>query len=709
MFRNSNRSQPQSRLFYTYFLFSILFTGFVLIAACLTLRADGFLWADHLLYDFHFRWRGPEPVSGKVVLVLMDQASADELHRKKGTWSRRNMARALKNLCEAQADVIGLDVVFFAPDLDEGADLELASAMDQCGNVVLARFVAVEGRSEVSALPLFQEAMIGDGFVNMFPDRDGVLRKLPFLSIKPVDQGLAVFPSFSLEMVRAFRNLDFALDFSPEDHFVLGRAEGDRLRLPYPDLRINYAGRDRVFPWISYADVVRNRFFAEQVRGKMVLVGSALATDKDFFTTPFSGYRDSEEQFEETFGEVLTGDVGRKTPGVACHAHAIETILKGNFIRSADRSVVLVLIFVFGVLGLVFYPQRPGALWGLLILVTAGAATVAGAHVAFVKGLWVEVVPVLAILTVQYVAGIGLQRAYSRKKTQIVTGLFGKYVSRGVVEDILKGNIGMSLEGRSMEVTVLFSDLRSFTSISESLEPKETGQLLNTYFDAMIPTVFQHGGTLDKLIGDAVMAFFGAPAEMHDHPIQAAETALDMTHELLRLHREVGVKGVDRLAMGIGLNTGWVTAGNLGSQTFMDYTVIGDTVNLASRLEGLTKHYGVQVIVSGETAAHLDHRFGIRELDRVRVKGKDLPVTIHELMGFQEDLDSARMGLQKAFSRGLEHYRTRAWEEAEACFQEALDLVPGDGPSRLYLDRCRTCRENPPPEDWQGVTVFETK
>jgi len=709
LFRNPNRSQPQRRLLYTHFLFSILFTGFVLIVACLAFRADGFLWADHLLYDFHFRWRGPEPVSGKVVLVLMDQASADELHRKKGTWSRRNMAQALENLCKAGADVIGLDVVFFAPDLDEGADLQLASTMDQCGNVVLARFVAVEGRSEVSALPLFQEAMIGDGFINMFPDRDGVLRKVPFLSIKPVDQGLAVFPSFSLEMVRAFRNMDFALDFSPEDHFILGRTEGARLRLPHPDLRINYAGRDQVFPWISYADVVRNRFSAEQVRGNIVLVGSALATDKDFFSTPFSGYRDSEERFEETFGEVLTGDVGRKMPGVACHAHAIETILKGNFLGRANRSAVGILILLSGALGLVFYPQRPGALWGLLILTAAGTATVVGAHAAFVRGLWAEVAPVLTVLTVQYIAGIGIQRAYSRKKAKIVTGLFGKYVSRGVVEDILKGNIGMSLEGRSMEVTVLFSDLRSFTSISESLEPKETGQLLNTYFDAMIPTVFQHSGTLDKLIGDAIMAFFGAPAEMADHPIQAAETALDMTRELRRLHRQAGVKGVDRLAMGIGLNTGWVTAGNLGSQTFMDYTVIGDTVNLASRLEGLTKHYAVQVIVSGETAAHLDHRFGTRELDRVRVKGKDRPVTIYELMGFREDLDSTRLGLQKAFSRGLEHYRARAWEEAEAYFQEALDLVPGDGPSRLYLDRCRACCEDPPPEDWEGVTVFETK
>ena len=703
-------SQPQSRLVRNHLLLSIFLTLLITAAAAALYRSNGFRSADQALYDAHFRWRGPGEVTGTVVLVLMDQESAERLGRKKGSWSRSHMARALENLCNAGAGVIGLDMVFFAPGDEPGTDRALAAAMERCSNVVLAWYVAVEGRSEVRPLPLFQEAMIGDGFVNMVPDQDGVLRKIPFLSIKPVAEGVAVFPSFSLEMVRAYRNLDFVLDFSHQDHFLLGGEDESRLRLPFPDLRINYAGREDAFARLSYADVVEDRIEPDRVRDKIVLIGSALPTDKDFFATPFSGASGVEERYGETFGKVLTGEFERKTAGVACHAHAVETILTEKQIRRAGSDTVLILVLLSGLLGLVFYPQRPGAFWGLLILAAAAGLALFLAHRAFaVDRTWIEIVPALSVLGAQYVAGISVQRAYSRKRAQVVTGLFGKYVSRGVVDDLLRGRIDSSLEGRSVEVTVLFSDLRGFTSISESLSPRETGLLLNSYFDVMIPTVFHHGGTLDKLIGDAVMAFFGAPADLADHPSRAALTALDMVRSLEELRARSDVPGVERLAMGIGLNTGQVTAGNLGSQSFMDYTVIGDTVNLASRLEGLTKPYRTTVIVSGETAERLDERFLLRELDRVRVKGKDRPVTIHELVGLEKEVDPARRQAVRTFEAGLARYRERAWPEAEQAFTEALALDPRDGPASLYLERVRRLCACPPPPDWDCVTVFDSK
>ena len=710
MARPQQKSSPQKRLFRAYLVFSLALTLGVTAACTAAYRYKLFQHADHILYDLHFRWKSAQPSSGTVTLVLMDQQSAERLGRKKGSWSRRHMASALENLCKAGAEVIGLDMVFFAPAADAEEDRTLAAAMDQCGNVILARFVAVEGRSEVSPLPMFQNAMIGDGFINMVPDRDGVLRKIPFLSIKPVEGGLSVSPSFSLEMVRAFRNLDFTFDFSHGDHFYLGGPQDERLELPYPDLRIHYIGREEAFTRLSYADVVLNRFPPRAVREKIVLIGSTLATDNDVFATPFSGSSGVKERFGGTFGEILTGDVGRKTAGVTCHAHAIETILQETYIDTAGMPLVLLLVILSGLAGLVFYPQRPGAFWGLGILSLVAASILGLSHWAFSEHLlWVEAAPALGAIGVQYILGIGVQRSYSRRRTQIVTGLFGKYVSRGVVEDLLRGNIDESLEGRSVEVTVLFTDLRSFTSISESLTPRETGKLLNTYFDAMIPVVFHHGGTLDKLIGDAIMAFFGAPAEVPDHPVCGALTALDMENALRDLRTGGGVKGIERLAMGVGLNTGTVTAGNLGSQSFMDYTVIGDTVNLASRLEGLNKHYGTTVLLSGETAGRLDDRFLVRELDLVRVKGKELPVSIYELVGVKDGLDEKRERLVRVFEEGLRQYRSRAWDSAEALFQEVLTMDPDDGPARLYVDRVRCCYDQPPPQDWDCVTVFETK
>lgn len=702
--------EPQKRLFRNYVFFSCLITVLLIVLVLFSYRARILERADLFLYDLHFRWRGPLPTSGKTVLVLMDQKSATALERRKGTWSRAQVADAVRNLCGAGAAVIGLDMVFFAPSQDPGEDQALAASMDQCGNVVLAKFVAEEGRAEVSALPPFQEAMLGDGFINMFPDRDGVVRRVPFFSVKPSAEGVAVSPCFSLEVIRAYLNLDFELDFSHREHFRMGGEGEKRLTLPYPDLRIQFYGGSGVFPRLSFHEVVQNRFNPEAVKGKIVLVGSSLATDKDFFATPFSGSEGKAEKYRDRFGQVVDADSAAKTEGVAVHAMAVETMLNRVFIGKTPAGHVLSLTVLLGLLGLLFYLQRPGPLVGLLGLLLICGVLLAGAHLRFVRHLvWVEMAPPVAILCLQYVSGIAVQRAYSRGKTKLVTSLFGKYVSKGVVTDILKGNIGVSLEGVSREVTVLFSDLRGFTSISEGLAPQETGRLLNTYFDAMIPLVFEHEGTLDKLMGDAVMAFFGAPGEVMDHPDKAAETALRMIRRLSELKQGRPEKGIEKLAVGIGLNTGVVTVGNLGSQHFMDYTVIGDVVNLGSRLEGLNKTYGTSILMSEFTARRLDGRFVMRELDRVRVKGKGDAVGIYELAGMRDALGDERLDLLRMFETGIEQYKKREWERAKETLEEVLRRSPQDGPSALYLKRVAALLDNPPGPEWEPVTTFTTK
>jgi len=321
----------------------------------------------------------------------MDQRSASELKREKGTWSRSQMAKALENLCMAGAEIIGLDMIFFAPSHNKEDDMALAMSIEECGNVILAKFVPVEGRAEVAALPIFQGGMIGDGFINMFPDKDGVLRKIPFFSIKPEKDGLVLSPNFSLEVVRAFLNLDFSLDFSHGDHFRIGVEGTQQLSLPYPDLLIHFYGTENIFQQLSYADVVNNRFHPEIVKGKIVLIGSNLATDKDFFATPFSGHKRRRQAYENRFGKVLEEDFGSKTVGVACHANAIETILNGAFIHKCPEKYVIFLIIFLGFLGLLFYSHKPGALWGILILLICFFVIMGFSHFVFVQHLiWIK-------------------------------------------------------------------------------------------------------------------------------------------------------------------------------------------------------------------------------------------------------------------------------------------------------------------------------
>ena len=302
-----------------------------------------------------------------------------------------------------------------------------------------------------------------------------------------------------------------------------------------------------------------------------------------------------------------------------------------------------------------------------------------------------------------------IQEYFNRKKTNLVTHLFGKYVSPSVVDELIKGDLETTLAGHRRSLTVLFSDLRSFTTLSEKLGPQKTTRLLNTYFDEMIPVVFKHNGTLDKLMGDAIMAFFGAPIALTDHPVEAASTALEMTTALHHLKRTHSLPGIDNLDLGIGLNTGQVTVGNLGSQEFMDYTIIGDAVNLASRLEGLNKTYGTRIIISEFTAAALSDAFCVRKLDHVRVKGKKESVTILELMGFTEQMSSGTAQLVKAFESALEAYAQRQWRSAQKLLKQILSVSPQDGPSLLYMRRIAEFQLSPPPADWRGETAFDHK
>ena len=690
--------------------FSLFLTCLVICLVSVCYQAGLFSWIDFYIFDRHTSFRGPMETAGSIVLVSMDEKSAIELKRHKGTWSRLHLAQALNNLTEAGAEIIGLDFILSSPDLDPEVDRILADTMERCNNVILAWSAQGDG---VFPMVMFQEAMLADGFIDLQPDRDDqILRNIRFLNPRPLEEegGLQLLPSFSLELARSFGDIEFELDFSEEDHFLMGVQGEKQLILPYPDLLINFHGNYASFPNLSYADVVMNRFSPEIVSGKIVIIGSCLITDKDFFATPFTRFLNSVDQLKDKFGSGIEWSVVELDYGMSCHANGVETILSQKFPRRIKSSMVFTLVLLMGLLGMLVYTSRISMFWEMILIGIGLAALTGVSHLLFVKSLvWIEVAPLMSVLLLQFVGGVSLQKFFERKKKALITTLFGRYVSSRVVDELISGDIEYSLEGRRQELTMLFSDIRGFTTMSERLGARDTSLFLNTYFSAMIPLVFKYQGTLDKLMGDAVMAFFGAPVYFSDHPVKAAQTALDMLDALNRLKENREVRGIGDLDVGIGINTDEVTVGNLGSDEFMDYTVIGDPVNLASRLEGLNKVYGTKIILSEFTAAKLDERFLLRELDTVRVKGKGDAVTLFELMGYRDKAEDKIVEMKGIFESGLAEYRKKEWDSACQAFEKVLQLRPDDPPSKLYLARIEEFRKSPPADDWDGVTAFSHK
>jgi adenylate cyclase len=284
-----------------------------------------------------------------------------------------------------------------------------------------------------------------------------------------------------------------------------------------------------------------------------------------------------------------------------------------------------------------------------------------------------------------------------------------RYMAKEVVDKLLEQGDD-ALAGSSQEATVLFSDIRRFTTIAERLGTRMTVTLLNEYFTEMVEVIFASGGILDKYIGDAIMAVFGAPMQNPFDADNALKAANEMLRALRRVNEQRAGEGKEQFEIGIGLSTGEVMAGNIGSVKRMEYTVIGDTVNLAARLESATKHYGVTILLSESTVSRLASRADLREVDLVRTKGFSRPTLIYEATAhFAEPVRAQLARLAPVYQEGFQHYRRRRWDEAIACFEESLKRKPGDGPAQLHLDRCRYYRENPPPENWDGVWTMTEK
>jgi adenylate cyclase len=537
------------------------------------------------------------------------------------------------------------------------------------------------------------------GFFNVLPDADGVLRRS--LLVVPFDRSgkleeAELYGSLEVQTIRLYLGVPSEqLTVNYNQTGIVSLQFGDKLQVK-PDsigrLAINYRGPERTYPYYSIVDVVQRKLPAGTFKDKIVLVGASATGIGDLRTPPYGGI---------TY------------PGVEVHANAIDNMLNHQALtRGATQELSdLALILFFGIpVGIWMALVAPRWMWfGLSFLVPLALID----YGAFLRGWWLNF-SVPALTLVSNVLLVSLYRALvEEKEKRRIRTAFGQYLSPEVIRRLLRNP--KLVEPKKTEITVMFSDIRGFTTISENLDAQDLALFLNQYLSDMTGLVFEYQGTLDKYIGDAVMAFWGAPFEVDDHAISACNSALKMMQRVHEMQRQWQAQGKPQLDIGIGLNSGVASVGNMGSALRYGYTALGDTVNLSSRLEGLNKDYGTHIIVNETTyAATRGANFVYRELDLIRVKGKTQPVMIYELIGRagEENLYGSITDVQlrlDQFARGRTLYRARRWEEAQHVFQIMIDKWPNDGPARTYWKRCQEYLFDKPPSGWDGVFTMTHK
>ena len=532
------------------------------------------------------------------------------------------------------------------------------------------------------------------GFFNEPADDDGVVRHgllvLPFGRSENV-LDWQMYGSLEVQTIRLCLGIPsdkVSARYDPTG--VVGVDWGDSLYIKTDAVgrgQINYHGPKFTYPYYSIADVIQKKVPPQAFEGKLVLVGASAIGIGDVRSTPYPG---------------------NDYPGVEIHANVIDNILHNNFlVRGAKQQIAdALLVLTFGLpLGIALALIAPRWMWfGIALL----GPLVAVDYYAFLHGWWLNFT-VPAITLTSNVVLVSLYRALIEdKEKRRVRSAFGQYLSPEVIRRLLLNP--QLVEPRKTEISVMFSDIRGFTTISEKLDAQDLATFLNLYLSDMTRIVFDRQGTLDKYIGDAVMAFWGAPFEEAGHAGRACESALDMMKRVGELQKQWEAEGKPRLDIGIGLNTGVASVGNMGSSLRYGYTALGDAVNLSSRLEGLNKDYGTHILVNESTyECAKDSGFIFRELDLIRVKGKLQPVTIYELIGRNGDASPQTNELLSRFAAARVLYRARDWEKAQQSFQSILETWPTDGPSRTYWKRCQEYLFDEPPLNWDGVFTMDHK
>ena len=538
-------------------------------------------------------------------------------------------------------------------------------------------------------LSLFQQAATAAGAISVQPDNDGIIRRAPIV----YRNANSIYPSLALQTASLYL-LEKDINIKMVEQGIHWNVESVWLsnRMIATDKEANvlipFLGPAKTFPYLSAIDIIQGEIPPDKLQGALVFIGTSAFGLNDTKATPLQNIY----------------------PGVEVHATITHNILHGSFpyIPDWELGAQITVIIVIGLLLLLILPNSH--VWTLIYTVIFSLTAIIGlesylwlAH-GIVLSLIVPIILIFLFAALYFIYDLFYEEQHNKE----VEELFSQYVPPNYLKSMLKDSHEFDFAGESREMSVLFSDIRNFTSISEQLNVTDLKNFLNQFFSEMTAVIFEHGGTIDKYVGDMVMAFWGAPMQDPKHAKNALEAGLEMITRTKALKKSFREQGLPEVNIGVGVNSGIMNVGDMGSQFRRSYTVLGDAVNLGSRLESLSKFYGVKMI-TGEITQQNCPEYRFRQLDTIRVKGKQKGVKIYEPIALKQAVSAAVELDLKQFESALFHYSEQRWQQAQSILQLLIDHPGYEHLCQLYLKRIRYYRDNPPGDDWNGVYIATSK
>ncbi|HFD13681.1 MAG TPA: adenylate/guanylate cyclase domain-containing protein [Epsilonproteobacteria bacterium] len=664
-----------------------------------------FFSLDNRLRDFMFVLRGELPKNDTIVIVDIDDASLKAYGQ--WPWSRDLVSQLLENINALQPGIIGLDIVFSEADRASphllsqkfenlpktlpNNDATLAKTFQTAPIVggyiftfdktktqneapIIPAIIIQKGlkdnhslltpSSTILNIPILQESLYSSGFFNNIPDANGMIRTVPLI----MKYDYTLYTSLALEMVRIYSNVNKIT--VQGDAFGIESMDFESYHIPIDNfgrLFINFRGPKHHYTYISAKDILTHKIPTNALKDKFVLVGTSALGLYDLRAIPFDS----------------------NIPGVEIHANVIDNLLTKDFLAQPRNKVLYNLSILWTLiiaLMLLWHNLRSWLILPVALLVLYGLGTLFFT-LLFSYGLVLNLLFPLLAFFLTLISSVAIDYMVSFRQKEEAKKILGKKVSTSVMNHLIKHASEELVNPKEVEATVFFSDIQGFTSISETLgSPAKLIEMLNTYMTPMVESVIQHQGTIDKFIGDAIMAYWNAPLEVPEHADKAVQSAIAQIESLSQINAVITARYNVTINIGIGLHTGLVTAGDMGAKGRSDYTVIGDNVNLASRLEGLTRHYDVQILISEATKQALTGTYNIRPIDTVAVKGKSNAVKIYEVICNTKNIGTEESIL---YLDAFKAYQNAQLTEAKNAFEILCELYP----CTLYIQYLKRCKE----------------